>query len=386
MYPDLSYLLHDLLGTPPDNFFSLIKTFGVLLLLAFLSAAALLRSELKRREHIGQLQGVEAVGIKGGRVTWLDCAFNAALGFALGFKIPHLLGGFRQFQRDPSAALFSAEGNWLTGVLGALVLGGYYAYQLRRQGEAVPTKRTIYPSDRIGPITLCAAVGGILGAKFFAIIENLEAFFAAPLATLLSGNGLAIYGGLIGGAVAVFLYLRKYGIPALPVTDAVAPGLIVAYGVGRIGCQLSGDGDWGIPSPTVPDWWFLPDWVFSFDFPHNVAERGVLMADCTFEYCHRLPEPVYCTSIYETVAAFAIGGLLWALRKPLTPRPGALFSIYLVLNGIERFLIEFIRVNDRYPVLGIELSQAQIVAIGFFVAGLALGAFAWWRGERSHPA
>jgi len=169
--------------------------------------------------------------------------------------------------------------------------------------------------------------------------------------------------------------LARHGIKPVPVLDAVAPALIVAYGVGRMGCQLSGDGDWGIVAKAQPDWWFLPDWVWSFDFPHNVLGRGVPIPGCELEYCAQLAQGVYPTSIYETVMAFTIGGILWALRKRLTALPGILFCVYLFLNGVERFCIEFVRVNDRYNVLGLELSQAQIIAVCFMLSGLLLG---WW--------
>ena len=264
----------------------------------------------------------------------------------------------------------------MSGLLGAALFGGYYYWLGQKQtGDAEPREVDVYPSDRVGPITMAAAVGGILGAKFFAIIEYLPRFFEDPLGVLLSGDGLAIYGGLIGGALAVFLYLRRHGIPALPVTDAVAPGLIVAYGVGRIGCQLSGDGDWGITAAPQPDWWFLPDWLWSYRFPHNVLQRGVPIEGCEVEYCSQLAQGVYPTSVYEFLMAFAIGGLLWALRKRLTALPGVLFCVYLFFNGVERFFIEFVRVNDRYNVLSFELSQAQIIAVCFMLTGLIGGWF-----------
>ncbi|OAV43460.1 prolipoprotein diacylglyceryl transferase [Lewinella sp. 4G2] len=239
----------------------------------------------------------------------------------------------------------------------------------QKQGGGKAETYTVYPSDRVGPITLAAAFGGLLGAKVFAIIEYLPRFFEDPIYVLLSGSGLAIYGGLIGGAAAVWWYARKHDIKILPLADAVAPGLIIAYGVGRLGCQLSGDGDWGIVAGPQPNWWFLPDWMWSSTFPHNVLERGVAIPGCTWEYCKELPAAVYPTSIYEFLMAMAIGALLWGLRKRYTAIPGMLISIYLVLNGIERFFIEFIRVNDRYDVLGVALSQAQLIAIGFMIAG-----------------
>ena len=375
MYPDLSYLFHDLFGTTQDNWLSIFKTFGFFLLLAFLVAARLLKWELQRRERIGQLVPVKTTVVPGKTVTVYDYIFNGIFGFVLGYKIPYAIANIDRWKADAGEVLLSTDGWWWSGIVGAIAFAGYYFYLGQKQQEEAPQEIDVYPSDRVGPITMAAAVGGILGAKFFAIIEYLPQFFADPVGVLLSGDGLAIYGGLLGGALAVFLYLRKYNIKPLPVTDAVAPGLIVAYGVGRMGCQLSGDGDWGIVAAEQPSWWFLPDWVWSFRFPHNVLERGVAIPGCELEYCNQLAEAVYPTSIYETVMAFSIGIILWLLRKRLTALPGVLFSVYLFLNGVERFFIEFVRVNDRYNVLGVELSQAQIIAICFMIAGVVGGYF-----------
>ncbi|WP_020568391.1 prolipoprotein diacylglyceryl transferase [Neolewinella persica] len=376
MYPDLSYLFHDLLGTEQDNWLSIFKTFGFFLLLAFLVAAQLLKLELKRREAIGQLEATTVMVMPGSGITIWDYLFNGVFGFILGYKIPYAIAHFSEWQQDAAGVLLSTEGWWWSGLLGAAAFVGYYYAQDKKplaQTEAY--EADVFPSSRIGPITMMAALGGILGAKAFAILEYMDRFLADPLGVLLSGDGLAIYGGLIGGAIAVYLYLRKYKIKPIPVLDAVAPALIVAYGVGRIGCQLSGDGDWGKAAGAQPDWWFLPDWVWSFRFPHNVLGRGEVIPGCDLEYCTQLAEGVHPTSVYETVMAFTIGAILWSLRKRLTSLPGLLFSIYLFLNGVERFFIEFARINDRYDVLGIPLSQAQIIAICFMLAGLVSG---WW--------
>jgi phosphatidylglycerol:prolipoprotein diacylglycerol transferase len=373
MYPDLSYLLHELIGTEQDNWLSIFKTFGFFLLLAFIVAAQLLKSEMKRRESIGQLLPTKTTVIPGDTVTWQDYLFNGLFGFVVGYKLPYGLANFAAWKESPASVFLSTEGWWWSGVLIAAAFIAYYYRIGQRQRDAKPKEVEVYPSERIGPITMRAAIGGILGAKFFAIIEYLPRFFEDPLGVLLSGDGLAIYGGLIGGALAVGLYLRKHKIAIMPVVDAVAPALIVAYGVGRIGCQLSGDGDWGIVAKSQPDWWFLPDWMWSSTFPHNVLERGVPIPGCELEYCRQLAEAVYPTSFYETLMAFAIGAFLWAIRKRITHLPGMLFSVYLALNGVERFCIEFIRVNDRYNLLGVELSQAQIIAIGFVLGGVVLG-------------
>lgn len=381
MYPDLSYLLHDLLGTARDNGFSIIKTFGLFLLLAFLVAAKLLKLELQRRERIGQLSPKNTMQVPGVTVTWMDYLINGLTGFVLGWKVPFIIANFAFFQRDPSGVLLSGAGYILGGLIGAALYIGYYYNIARKQHELPdPVPVNVYPSDRVGPITMRAAIGGLLGAKFFAVIEYWDTFLADPIGQLFSGSGLAIYGGLIGGAIAVFLYLRNHRIPALPVMDAVAPALIVAYGVGRIGCQLAGDGDWGTAIAAIPDGWFLPDWLYGFDYPHNVNNEGVAIPGCTDLYCSRLSQLHYPTPVYETLMAFAIGGILWVVRKPLTVFPGLLFCLYLFFNGVERFFIEFVRLNDQYKVLGFQLTQAQIIAVGFMLAGIAGGVVVYRRG------
>ncbi|MGB3801940.1 MAG: prolipoprotein diacylglyceryl transferase family protein [Lewinella sp.] len=385
MYPDLSYLLHDLIGTARDNGFSIVKTFGLFLLLAFIVAAKLLKLELQRRERIGQLRGEKALRVPGETVTTADYITNTILGFVLGYKIPYVIANFEAMQRDPSGTLLSTEGYFLGGLVGAALYFAYYYRIGSKQGELPePRPVTVYPSDRVGPITMMAAIGGLLGAKLFAVIEYWDRFLQNPIQELFSGGGLAIYGGLIGGGVAVYLYLRRHKIAAFPVMDAVAPALIVAYGVGRIGCQLSGDGDWGDAIAAIPDGWFLPDWLYGFDYPNNVLSRGVPIEGCTDLYCNVLPELHYPTPVYETLMAFAIGGILWAIRKPLTVYPAMLFCIYLFLNGVERFFIEYVRLNDQYDFLGMSLTQAQIIALGFMLAGIVGGFFVYRRGRMSY--
>jgi phosphatidylglycerol:prolipoprotein diacylglycerol transferase len=227
-------------------------------------------------------------------------------------------------------------------LVGAGLILAYYYFQDRkiRKQPPQPQQVKVYPQDRIGTITTIAAISGVVGAKVFALIEDLPAFFADPVGVFFSGSGLAIYGGLIGGFVGCMIYLRRHKIDMLPTIDAVAPGLMIGYGVGRIGCQLSGDGDWGIVAAPRPEGWILPDWMWSFDYPHNVLRDGIPIEGCTDYYCNHLAELVYPSPFYETVMAFALGAVLWSLRKRLTFLPGVLFALYLVLNGIERWTIE----------------------------------------------
>ena len=379
MYPDLSYILHTLIGTQPDNVFSIVKTFGLLLVTAILVAAFMLYKELIRKEEEGLLKPIKTKVVEGAPATLTDLIGNGLLGFILGFKFLYILFNFEEFQFDPAGLVLSAKGNFIGGLLGA-GLFAWLKYWEKNKAKLTPPRVKevmIYPNERIGDITIIAALSGILGAKLFAIGEDLSQFmlgkvsFDQMIDQLLSGGGLAIYGGLIGGFIAVFIYLKRHKIPPIHVMDAVAPALIVAYGVGRIGCQLSGDGDWGIINELAkPDWLtWLPDALWAQTYPHNVINEGSVIEGCTWRYCSELDQARFPTPIYETVMAFAIGGFLWGIRKRLTI-PGILFFIYVLLNGFERFWIEKIRVNDDHNYLGMQMTQAEFIAIILMLIGI----------------
>ena len=219
-------------------------------------------------------------------------------------------------------------------------------------------------------MTMIAAVSGIIGAKLFHNLENIGEFMADPIGQLMAFSGLTFYGGLIAGAFAVIWYGRKYNIKPLNLADAAAPGLMLAYGVGRIGCQLSGDGDWGVTNlATKPDWIaILPDWMWSFTYPHNVINEGIPIEGCMGRYCMELANPVWPTAFYEVVMATLIFSFLWAMRKRIKVA-GVLFFVYLSLNGVERFFIEKIRVNTKYDILG-GITQAEIISASLVLIGL----------------
>src|SRR6185312_8549365 len=190
------------------------------------------------------------------------------------------------------------------------------------------------------------------GAKLFDALENYQDFFNNP-AMIFSGSGLTVYGGLIVGGISVLVYTSKKGIPILHMVDAAAAPMILAYAIGRIGCQMAGDGDWGIvnqnPMPSFLS--FLPHWMWSFGYPHNVENIGDPIPGCLGDYCHVLNPGVYPTPFYETIMGMIIFFILWSMRKKIHV-PGVLFCWYLVFNGIERFLIELIRVNIKYHIFG----------------------------------
>jgi phosphatidylglycerol:prolipoprotein diacylglycerol transferase len=213
---------------------------------------------------------------------------------------------------------------------------------------------------------------GLIGARIFHILEHPREFLADPMALILSRGGFTIYGGLIVGLLCGLIYVRKKGAPALTMLDVVSPALMLAYGIGRIGCQISGDGDWGIAADLAAKPGWLPDWLWAQTYDGNIA--GVLID----------PPGVYPTPIYESVMAFAAFAILWRLRKQ-GHKPGWLFGLYVLLVGIERFLIEPIRVNTTYDIGGMAITQAQIISVLCIIAGLALLIFRR-RGETAAAA
>lgn len=371
MYPDLSYFFYKVFGTQPDNWTSIFKTFGLFLVIAILFAAWMLYLELKRKAAEGKFTPQKKTYTIGGAPSIWDVVSNGFFGFILSFKGGYVASNFAEFQLDPAAVVFSAKGNWGLGLLGFIAFAAYRYWEVNKVKLPKPKKvvEDIYPHDRIGDITIIAAVTGIIGAKIFALIEDLPAFFADPLGTFFSGSGLAIYGGLIGGFIGVYTYLKMHNIKPIHVMDAVAPALIVSYGIGRMGCQFSGDGDWGIVAKEQPDWWFLPDWLWSFTYPNNVNRDGVPIEGCDFIYCNQLVEGVYPTPLYEIAMTAIIGAFLWSIRKKIAI-PGILFFIYVFLNGLERFIIEKIRVNPVYHHMGIEYTQAEFIAVILMLIGI----------------
>lgn len=236
------------------------------------------------------------------------------------------------------------------------------------------------PSALAWTIMLLAAVFGILGAKVFHILENLGDFARDPAGMLFSTSGLTFYGGFIVAGLAIAYYGKKKGVHWRDLADAVAPGLMLAYGIGRIGCYLAGDGDWGVCSDLADKPGWIPAFLWSETFPRNIL--GVdLLAQCGGAY-----DGVYPTMLYEFAMAAALFGVLWALRRhPFLS--GWLFALYLVFNGVERFLIEQIRVNVVMFRLGdFEVTQAMFIAALLVVVGLAGLALTWRRREPAPSA
>ena len=214
-----------------------------------------------------------------------------------------------------------------------------------------------------GTITLLAVIFGIAGSKLLYLIENWAFFMHAPFDMAFSPGGLTWYGGLLVVTLVIFIYTRRKKVPFLKICDATAPGLMLAYGIGRIGCHLAGDGDYGIPT-NLP--WacvyskgtFPPSLAFR-DFPEIVQKYGVngVVPDTI---------PVHPAPLYEFLLAALLFGILWKIRKKINT-DGILFSYYLIFTGTARFFVEFIRVNPR---LLFGLSEAQLISIGLIIVGV----------------
>jgi phosphatidylglycerol---prolipoprotein diacylglyceryl transferase len=373
MYPNLYYAFKDLFGVE-WKFLRFVNSFGFFVAIAFIICAIVLANELRRKSKQGLFQPTEMQVMVGQPATLLDLGLNFLLGFLLGFKIIALFIMDSSATQDPQAFIFSSLGSWPAGIGLGLLFAGLKWWEKNKQKLAKPEKRTvrIWPHDRVGEITIMALVFGLLGAKLFDIFENWGDFLKHPSDYIFSAQGLTFYGGLICAALAIWWYAKKHKIGFWHLNDAMAPTMMLAYSLGRIGCQVSGDGDWGIENTKPNPFGWLPDWMWSYTYPHNVNEVGVKIAGCTdIKYCNELPVGVYPTPFYEIVACFILFLLIWSVRKKFKI-PGTLFALYLILNGLERFFIEKIRVNTTINLFGFKPTQAEVISTLLFLGGVII--------------
>jgi len=361
MYPTISHLLFDLFGV---NIPLPIQTFGFWVAVAFLAASYVITKELKRKEEEGFLNSSIVKITIGKSLNTYEILGSLISGFLIGFKLIEAIFHYADLVENPQDFILSTRGDFLGGIIvaGLSVYLKWTANQKTKLATPKEIEKTIHPFELVGNITMIAAVSGIIGAKLFHNLENMGDFLADPIGQLISFSGLTFYGGLIAGSASVIWYTKRYKINTLYLIDSAAPALMLAYAIGRIGCQMSGDGDWGIDNlATKPEWMaFLPDWMWSFTFPHNVINAGDRIEGCVGNFCMELSNPVWPTALYEVVMCLLIFSFLWAIRKNIRV-PGVLFCIYLGLNGIERFFIEKIRINTEYNIFG-GITQAEIIS------------------------
>ena len=374
MYPTISHLIEDLFGI---NIPLPIQTFGFWVAIAFLAASYVIKIELQRKEKEGKISIIKIKKIVGLKLKSIDIGIALFSGFLIGFKLIEAILNYEDLVADPQSFILSIRGNLFGGILFA-ILSLYNKQKENKKQELEKPKEVdqeIHPYELVGNITIIAAVSGIIGAKIFHNLENIQDFLADPIGQIMAFSGLTFYGGLICGAISVVMYCRKYKLNVLHLIDSAAPALMLAYGVGRIGCQMSGDGDWGVVNlKPKPEWLnSFPDWIWSYDFPNNVINAGIYIDGCTGKFCSVLPQPVWPTALYEVIMCIILFSVLWLIRKRITI-PGLLFCIYLIMNGIERFFIEKIRVNTEYDILG-GITQAEIISFCLIITGLLFSLF-----------
>ncbi|HWM55946.1 MAG TPA: prolipoprotein diacylglyceryl transferase [Solirubrobacterales bacterium] len=232
--------------------------------------------------------------------------------------------------------------------LAFLAAGALIAKRLKELGR---------PVDWAYEIGFAALIGGIVGSRVYFLVENWDSVSDDLLGNVFSGSGLVWYGGAIGGAIAVLLWAWYRGFLGLALLDLVAPALALGYAVGRVGCQLSGDGDYGKP-------WDGP-WAMAYP-------DGTVPTE----------QEVHPTPVYEALAMGFGAWLLWQLRDRF--RTGVIFALYLLYAGGERFLVEFVRRNDD---VALGLTTAQLESLAMVLAGaIWLAAVRRRHGTLARPA
>jgi prolipoprotein diacylglyceryltransferase len=430
MYPNLYYVFKDWFVVEWE-LLKILNTFGLMVATGFIVAAIVINSELKRKEKQGLLFPREEFITIGKPASFFDLLTNCIVGFGFGFKLFGLLFN-KPAEISPQTYIFSSEGSIIGGLALAIVLTGLKWWEKNKQKLKTPEQRSIriWPHDRVGDIVIIALVFGILGAKLFDNLENWDDFIQHPIDRIFSAGGLTFYGGLIAAGIAICVFAIKKGIKLVHLIDAITLAMLLAYAVGRIGCQVSGDGDWGVfnsayitdssgkvvpaqvgafeaqlelnkayflqgtvldPGKTSPTYVtdrkssslemvprrkvkafsFIPVWMVAYNYPQNVNNDGIIIPGNDEEHNRVLPLPVFPTPFYETVICTLLFIFIWIFRKRIKIA-GTVSGIYFIVNGLERFVVEKIRVNNEYHFLGIHPSQAEIISFCLILFGLGI--------------
>ena len=229
--------------------------------------------------------------------------------------------------------------------LGALVAVWILQLELKRQGR---------DAEVAGTIVMAAAIGGLIGARVLFIVEEWEHFTRAPWSMLLSGSGFSWFGGLLGGGLATAWSFTKYRLPLWEAADMSAPALALAYGIGRIGCFLAGDGTWGK----------VTDVPWGMAFPNAVVGWAHPVTGVPYPPGVR----VHPTQLYELLQSLIVFAVLWSVRNR-NFTPGTVFSLYLILAGAMRFVVEFWRVN---PIVALGMTEYQWMSLVLVILGTGL--------------
>ncbi len=371
MFPTLGHLINYLFGT---NIHFPMPTYGFILVLAFATAGFVLHFALKRKEKLGLLNSHTSKELISGPINYFDILFTSIFYFIIAYKIIGIIIDYSIFEKDINAYIFSTQGSFFAGIISGIIGFAYSYYKAKKveSKEAIYKEVNLWPHNVTMNIVMVAALSGIIGAKLFDILENLESFVNNPIDQLFSSGGFTFYGGLIVGSISVYFYTKKININTLHLLDSAAPAILAAYAVGRMACMMSGDGCWGIPNPEPqPEWLsFLPSWMWAYDFPHNVIKEGVKISGCHDDFCYMLQTPVFPTPFYESALSLIFFLFVWFIQNKIKV-PGTMFFIALLLNGTARFFVEQIRVNNVYHIGNASVTQAQIISSILIIIGIS---------------
>lgn len=372
MFPKFSDMLNYLFGSKLDL---PVQTYGFFLSLAFVIAGFVLSGELKRKEKEGLLRAQTKIVHPNKAARWFEFIPGIILSSVIGWKLFGIILNYHEFAANPQQYILSGKGSVTALLVIAAVSLIYYLYTLfaSKKAEDTPQEETINPHQYTWNIMIVAIVFAIIGSKIFDIFDNFSSFLRDPLHSLVSFSGLTFYGGFIVTVIALMVYMKVIKLDWKHVIDCSAPVIMIGYAVGRLGCHFSGDGCWGIVNTLVQPHWlaWIPDWLWASGYPHNVANHGVPIADCLGSNCMVLENPVFPTSLYESILSFFLFGILWIMRKRIKA-PVVLFGLFMVLNGTERFWIEKIRINHKYNLLGLNVTQAEIISTLLILCGITV--------------
>ncbi len=402
MYPTLSEFIKDIFGIDIPL---PVQSYGLFVALAFLTGIWMMVLEMKRKEKQGLLKSTEKKEFIGEPAKPKELIISGLIGFIIGYKLLDAVLRYSVFVENPGDFILSTEGN----ILGGLIVAAFSIYSTWRDKNKQKLEtpkwitKTVFPHEQAGQILFVAGIFGLLGAKIFHNLENWDQLVADPWGSIMTFSGLSFLGGLILAGLALYIYAKRNNINIVHFLDVAAVVMPLAYAIGRMGCQVAGDGCWGIYNEAFatantipaaayelghvgsfmpPDWLsFLPDWMFAYNYPHNINNEGILMANCTWEHCHVLPAPVFPTPFYETTMMLTLFAVLFYLRKKIRI-PGMLFAIYFTFAGLERFLIEKIRVNNLYKIGSLEITQAEIISSLMIIAGIIIIALLYKNKEK----
>ncbi len=372
MFPKLSDLINYMFGSQIDL---PIQTYGFFLAFAFLVGGIVLRSELKRKEKEGLLKPRSRTIHPNKPASLLEIIPGIILSSVIGWKFFGIIFQYHEFALNPQHYILSGKGSLAALLVIAIISFAYHFYSLTKAKNNTHDEyeEIIHPYQNTWNLLIVAIVSALIGSKLFDILDNLGSFLHDPVRSLVSFSGLTFYGGFIVTVIVLMQYVKVIKLDWRHVIDSAAPVIMIGYAVGRLGCHFSGDGCWGVINAMAQPHWlaWLPDWLWSYDFPHNVANHGIPIPGCVGQHCMILENPVFPTSLYESIISFTSFGILWIMRRKIKA-PVVLFGLFMILNGVERFFIEHIRINNKYNILGLNLTQAEIISAGLILIGIAV--------------